>query len=82
MLFAIIYESTTNTPQITFVVRAVLAESIFGNSRSLIKSMVRVEDAVMVIAARVDTDAEIRSTRISPSNILERPAPESMFGTR
>ena len=41
-----------------------------------------VEQAVRVMLDRVDTEAEMRSTKITPMRILGRPAWSSMRGTR
>lgn len=44
--------------------------------------MVRVEEAVMVMEARVDTDAAMSSTSTSPMSTVGNPASFSILGTK
>ena len=64
------------------VTTAPFISSILGRSLGRMKSMMRVEEAVMVMEARVDTDAAISSTSTSPTSTVGRPASASILGTR
>ena len=71
-----------NTAQTALVKRAVAAPLIPGRRRACTQSMVRVEDPVMVMEARVETEAAMSSTSTTPSRTVGRWASTSILGTR
>ena len=81
-LFAIMYEKTTNRKQRILETFALLTSSRFFRIFGLMKSMVSVVVAVIVIEERVETDAAIKRTRITPTRTSEISDIFSIFGIR
>ena len=76
------YETTTKRRQKTFVSLASQTLSLSLKKCGIMKSMESVVDAVMVIEERVETDAAMSRTRITPIRTFESPAVFNIFGIR
>ena len=71
----------TKAKQRSLVKVAKFRSSIFLTILGFTKSIDTVEQAVKVMLDRVDTEAEMSSTRITPINKFGKPAESSIKGT-